>query len=50
MGANGDAHVRRAIEFLLAYVLALEGESPEAIRDGCILRLPTAGKFIGRRR
>jgi hypothetical protein len=38
------------IESFLADVLALEGESFEAIRDGVHIRLPTAGKSIGRRK
>ena len=39
MGANGDAHVRRACRSFSGDVLVLEGESPEAIRDGVHIAL-----------
>jgi hypothetical protein len=39
MGANGGAHVRRACRSFSGDVLVLEGESPEAIRDGVHIAL-----------
>jgi hypothetical protein len=46
LGANGDAHDRRAVEAFLADVLAVEGENPDAIRHGVHVALADSEQIL----